>query len=294
MDLTSTPGSRSCIGWRRRERGSIWPIFSFVELGTYTGKAPIRELLEVDASSKCGSPYSPELTLSRWLKVQGRAQPVYSIARAGVRGVTRAYRWLYEELGFDTVILVDGGTDILMRGDEPALGTPQEDIASLLAAEALDEVTRKLVVCLGFGVDTFHGVSHACVLENIADMVQDGGYLGAWSLTREMMEAKFYCDAVEYATSAYPRMPSIVNKSITSSILGWFGDRHFTDRTQGSKLFLNPLMALYWAFRLESISSRLLYRDKVLETESYFELDLAIDRFRDGLPQLRPWTSIPH
>ena len=267
---------------------------SFVELASYTGESPVRELLVVDTSSRCASPYSPELTLSRWLAMQGRPKPVYSIARAGVKGVTRAYRWLYEELKFDTVILIDGGTDILMRGDEPGLGTPQEDIASLLAAESLHEVARKFVVCLGFGVDAFHGVSHACVLENVAALIEDDGYLGAWSLIKEMPESRFYLDAVEFATSVYPQLPSIVNKSIASSIEGWFGNRHFTRRTAGSELFLNPLMALYWAFRLDAIASKLMYREQVLETESYFELDLAIERFRNTLPSLRPWSSIPH
>lgn len=267
---------------------------SFVDPSLYNAPSPISELVIVEPDSTCQTEYAPELVLAQWLKIQNRPLPVHAIARTGVRGVTRAYRWLHDELNFDTVILVDGGTDILMRGDEPGLGTPQEDIASLLAADALPQVEQKFVVCLGFGVDSYHGVSHASVLENIAAMVEDDGYLGAWSLTRGMEETKFYCDAVEYASAAIPHMPSIVNKSVTSSILGWFGDRHFTQRTHGSELFLSPLMGLYWAFRLDSIASRLMYREEILESESIFELSLAIERFRDGLPSLRTRQTIPH
>ncbi len=47
-----------------------------------------------------------------------------------------------------------------MRGDEPGLGTPEEDIASIAAVHQL-ALDAKLLVCLGFGVDTFHGVCHA-------------------------------------------------------------------------------------------------------------------------------------
>ncbi len=47
---------------------------------------------------------------------------------------------------------MDGGTDILMRGDESGLGTPEEDMASLAAVHGLD-VPEKIVVCAGFGVD---------------------------------------------------------------------------------------------------------------------------------------------
>jgi len=37
------------------------------------------------------------------------------------------------------------------------LGTPEEDIASIAAVHQL-QLDTKLLVCLGFGVDTFHGV----------------------------------------------------------------------------------------------------------------------------------------
>lgn len=37
----------------------------------------------------------------------------------------------------DCVILVDGGTDSLMRGDEVELGTPTEDMSSIAAIHQL-------------------------------------------------------------------------------------------------------------------------------------------------------------
>jgi hypothetical protein len=57
------------------------------------------------------------------------------------------------------VVLVDGGTDILLRGDENALGMPVEDITSLAAVAALS-LPIKLVTSLGFGIDTNDGVNH--------------------------------------------------------------------------------------------------------------------------------------
>ncbi|MFC6933743.1 DUF1152 domain-containing protein [Actinomadura yumaensis] len=59
-----------------------------------------------------------------------------------------------ETLDADAVVLVDGGTDILLRGDEAGLGTPEEDMASLAAVRGLD-VPEKIVVSLGFGVDSY-------------------------------------------------------------------------------------------------------------------------------------------
>lgn len=56
-----------------------------------------------------------------------------------------------KKLGIDAIVLVDGGTDILMRGDEHGLGSPEEDMASLAAVAGTDGVER-LVACLGFGI----------------------------------------------------------------------------------------------------------------------------------------------
>jgi len=39
-----------------------------------------------------------------------------------------------------------------------------------------------MATCLGFGIDAYHGVNHVQVLENIAALDRDGGYLGALSI----------------------------------------------------------------------------------------------------------------
>jgi hypothetical protein len=267
---------------------------SFSNLRLCHGERLGDSVLVVDSGTRGPSDYFPELVLHEWLTEHGLATTIYTFGRTGVQNAAEAFRQIGQAVQPDTVILVDGGTDILMRGDEPSLGTPLEDISSLLGAHLLRGVERKYVVCLGFGVDTFHGVCHALVLENMAALIEDGGYLGAWSLCQGMEEADLYCAAVDFATQRFPLMPSIVNKSVAVSINGWFGDRHFTDRTAGSKLFLSPLMGLYWAFRLEAIVARLLYRDQVLGTDSSLALDEAIEQFRDALPQLREWDRIPY
>jgi hypothetical protein len=117
-------------------------------------------LFEITAANESQESYCPELHLARWFRDRGEDVPIYCFEQTGVRPLLAAYRALVEQLGVDTVILVDGGTDSLMRGDEVGLGTPQEDIASIAAVDQLD-VATKLLVCLGFGVDTFHGVCHA-------------------------------------------------------------------------------------------------------------------------------------
>jgi hypothetical protein len=190
-------------------------------------------------------------------------------------------------------VLIDGGTDILLQGDEAGLGTPEEDMASLIAAAGID-VPVKVVVCAGFGIDAHHGVCHAHVLENIAALDRAGAYLGALSIPHASNPGAMYVDAVEHARLHTPRHPSIVNGQIAAAITGEYGDRHFTTRTSGSELFINPLMALYFAFHLDAIADRLLYRQQIENSVTPYQIGLAIENFREGLDQRRPHRPIPH
>jgi hypothetical protein len=91
-----------------------------------------------------------------------------------------------------------------------------------------------------------------------------------------------------------PAAASIVNTSIASAIRGRFGDHHATARTAGSELFINPLMAMYWAFDLPSVARRNLYIDRVRATQAYRELTLAIERFRaETQDRTGAWTPLP-
>jgi len=245
-------------------------------------------------TSRTAAPkYFPEMHLAAWLTQRFGETPVFAIEPSGARRVSAAYEWLARTLKPDAVVLVDGGTESLMRGDEAGLATPEGDAVSLLAVHDLKDIPRKLLVCLGFGVDTHHGVCHAHFLENVAALLHDDGYLGAWSLAHNSDEFQFYRDACEFTFARLPRQSSIVNTSIIAAVTGSFGDVHPTKRTEGSKLFVNPLMGLYWSFDLEAVARRNLYLGQIRNTDTADQVALAIERFRDSLPAVRPWTSIP-
>lgn len=127
--------------------------------------------------------YFPERTLAQWLELHHYPSTVHAFARVGVQPLRAAYRALIERYDIDAVVLVDGGTDILMRGDESGLGTPEEDLTSVAALAGID-VPERLIVSIGFGIDAHHGVSHGLVLENIAALERDGAFLGAPSRSR--------------------------------------------------------------------------------------------------------------
>ena len=99
------------------------------------------------------------------------------------------------------------------------------------------------LVNLGFGVDYHHEVCGVYVLEAVADLTKTGDYLGSFSLQKGMPEFDTFCDVVEYSCLKSPDRSSIVATSILSAGQGEFGDYHFTERTAGKELFINPLMS---------------------------------------------------
>jgi hypothetical protein len=266
---------------------------SFSTIYASSGRRFAPAVVEIKADTMSGGEYYfPELYLAQWFASRGESVPIYAFDRTGVVPIAAGYKALTEFLKLDAVILVDGGTDSLMRGDEPELGTPEEDSASIAAVHQLEGV-EKFLICLGFGVDTFHGVCHAYFLEAVADLIREGGFLGAWSLTREMPEVALYAEAAEFVRLKMVNHPSIVSSSILSAIEGQFGDYHETQRTEGSELFINALMSLYWCFDLDAVARRSLYLEYILETETYRSLQIAIALYRMPRENIKPWMSLP-
>lgn len=265
---------------------------SFAELNAASGPRLAPAVLEVTAGATVHTAYFPEYHLARWFRTLGIDVPIYCFERTGVIPLREAYRAVVAHLKVDTVVLIDGGTDSLMRGDEAGLGTPEEDMASIAAVDDLD-VARKYLVCLGFGVDAFHGVCHTHALEAVADLTRQGGYLGAFSLLREMTEVQLYQLAVQAVFDAMPAQPSIVSASILSALEGHYGDHHRTARTQGSALWINPLMCLYWCFALGPVARRILYLDDLKVTRTFYEVVHAINAFRDRCPEERGRSAVP-
>jgi Protein of unknown function (DUF1152) len=75
-------------------------------------------------------PYFPERWLAEWLAARGQACPIYAFAKSGVRPLSAAYRLIMERHDIDLILLVDAGTDSIIFGDEPGLGTLVEDAVS--------------------------------------------------------------------------------------------------------------------------------------------------------------------
>lgn len=266
---------------------------SFSYLGGSDATMIAPALFEVTGAHAHALPYFPEAHLAAWLAETGDGAPIFCFDRRGLAILEEGYRHLIDAHDFDTVVLVDGGTDSLMRGDEAGLGTPAEDAMSLLAVDSLD-VPRKLLACLGFGVDRYQGVCHAQYLEAVAELTARGAFLGAFALTPEMDAVRRYVEATEYVQAQTRGRESIVCGSVLSALEGKYGDAHRYERTRatGTTLWINPLMTFYWSFHLGPVAERLLYADWLRGTTEFSEVVTRIEAFRKTI-QPRPWEAIP-
>lgn len=277
---------------RRQGKTVFLGNLSFSDLLDASGQKMKSNFLEVTPETVGNDEYFPERYLSEWYAGRGIAVPVYCFYGSGARTVLTVYEELRRRLEFDAVVLVDGGTDSLMRGDEPGLGSPAEDMASIAAVHLLEGVKTKLLINLGFGVDTYHGVCHAHVLEAAADLTKTGDFLGAFSLLPGMPEFDLFCDALEYVHDKMPGKESIVASSIVAAGKGEFGDFHPTARTEGHQLFINPLMSMYWCFQLKGVVERCLYLDYIVDTHSRMDVHRALSNYLYTVKS-REWMNIP-
>lgn len=137
--------------------------------------------------------FNPEGNLATALGMPG-----FVLGKEGARTLRAGYQRLIQDHGIDAVILVDGGVDSLMRGDEEGPGTIIQDAVSLSVVNGLD-VPTKILACIGFGAEADEDVCHYRALEDMAALAGDGSFLGARALTQAMESFQHYktiCEAI--------------------------------------------------------------------------------------------------
>jgi len=240
--------------------------------------------------------YFPEGHLAHWFAQQdGRDVTVWMFNRPGVQPLHMAYQHLIEKFGIEALILVDGGVDSLMRGDEAGPGTLLEDSLTLAAAETLD-LPLKILTCLGFGAEVEEAVSHHHALENMAALIKDGGFLGSCALTKQMPAFQQYEAACRFAWESGERQRHLshISSRVIPAVQGEFDDYRMYEREKTPR-FISPLMSLYWFFDADVVAARSLVvpmvRDSMVvedATQAFIKWSLA------NRSKQRPRKTIPY
>lgn len=227
--------------------------FSFSDIESVNfGTRLTKTLVGVTSKPERVFPYFPEFHLVNWFKEKRNEElTIWCFHKTGAAPLTANYRALCEYLGIDGILLVDGGVDSLVRGDEAEMGTAVEDLTSLYAVNQLSNISTRLIACIGFGAE--QNLTHVHILENIAALTKAGGFLGSCSLTPQMSSYQAYDAAVTWVQSNEFQDPSVINSSIVSAARGNYGDYHLTEKTRNSHLWISPLMPVYWFFDFDCV-----------------------------------------
>lgn len=248
----------------------------------FNGEELTDTLIGITVDAEGDADYFPEFYLAEWFYSERNEDVViWGFQKTGARPLVRNYQALVEHLNIDGIILVDGGVDSLIHGDEPQAGTIFEDMLSLLAVNELKKVPVKINACLGLGVE--HEIGYAHLFENIAELSKAGSFLGTCSLLKQMEVYQQYEAAVKYVFDQQPEYPSVISSSVISAVQGHYGNYHLIKRTRGSRLRISPLMSIYWFFDTQAVVKRNLLIPHLRLTYTIEEAWNAMNKARNSL-----------
>ncbi len=240
-------------------------------------------LAGVTADTESFLPYFPEKHLAKWFQEKYHQDiTIWCFHSSGTRPLQENYEILVEHLSVDGILLIDGGVDGLLRGDETETGTLIEDAISLFAVSQLRDIPIKIAAFTAFGAE--RGISYHQILENIAELTHKGGFLGSCSLAPQMESYQSFEEAVLYVQEHPSQDSSVICSSLISAVRGHYGNFHLTKKTEGSRLRISPLMSVYQFFDLEKLVEQNLYLTQLQYTETFLD---ALKRFMEIRPYLK-------
>ena len=249
-------------------------------------------LWEVTANSARPS-YFPEGWLVRWFQEKRLHDlSLWCFGASGVGPYYLSYSYLVKHLSIDTVILIDGGVDSLLRGDEYSLASPLEDALSLATVSGLN-IPQKFLVTTAFSAERLDNISHAQVLARISDLTKADAFHGVSALLPSSDEGRAFKEAGEYILAHQQGMhQSVVLSSMLSALRGDFGEQVVNPYTQNTPPWISPLMTLYWFFDLPEVARQNLYLPRLRTTQTFAEAADRLHEFMKTRPK-RGWESIP-
>ena len=256
----------------------------------------------VTATSTPTPYYGPEVHVCSFLDVRYPSSAPHFVYAYYARSftvprLTRLYQQFIDTHAVDAIVLVDGGSDSIMAGDEEGLGDPIEDAVSVATVASLPGLKARVLISIGLGADRFNHVSDAASLRAIAELTRMGGFLGAVSLEPEAAGSRFYRDCLAHIFERQG-FRSVLAGTIASAIEGCFGLDEvplvLQRRVDPGQLFLWPLMAVLWGFDVETVARRSLIAKWIRDCETVPDCQAALEAARSNLGAgLRDVENLP-
>ena len=217
----------------------------------------------------------------------------YTVARNGVGAVKKAYEAIAVLHPIDLILSVDGGVDSLAIGNEENPGTILEDFIGLAALKSLPY--PKIHCCAGFGTETEEDVNHYRILENIAAITAEDGFLGSFSLTKQMPEFAEYVAACEKTWEG--KRKSHIQTKIISAAKGGFKNNLYSEVDarvfqDTGVCFVSPLSSIYWLFDFDAVARRNQALEMLSKGNTLVDCKLLLKEFLKG-PKVRDKRTLP-
>lgn len=221
--------------------------------------------------------------ISQFFKnVLNQEHVVWMFNRTHVQELKKSFERLIAHLGIDAIVLVDGGVDSIMQGDEDGSGTMFEDTLTLAAVK--DIQLPKILACIGFGTEIEEKLSHYRALENMSNIMKQGGFYGSCSLVSYMKAFQFYKSICEYIWMQPGHKKSHISTRIIPAAEGEFGNVHpyATEEDPLIEICVSPLMNIYWFFEADAA----VYNNQVIPhiegIDTFFEtIQAAVPRIKN-------------
>jgi len=298
---------------RRLNKTVIIVSYSFGNVDHIGGVAPVIwnksgvKVKTVTAASRPEPHYAPEIHMCSFLDLKYPQSAPHQIYACNAREftvplLTEFYSKVVNEHSVDGIIIFDGGSDSLMRGDEESLGDPIEDCVSVTTVSLLkEELKFRILITAGFGADRFNHVSDASSLRAVAELTQMGGFLGSLSLEPSHPGFQFYTACVQHIYSRQS-FRSVLTGLVISATQGYFAhnipdDSNSTDAVavkvdlrsrigtgESSTVFLWPLMAMLFAFDAGVVCKRSYLASWIKDAET---VNKCYDAMREGRNALK-------
>lgn len=218
---------------------------------------------------------------------------IYTVGRHGSGIVTKAYKEIANKHQIDCILAIDG-VDSLAKGNEENYGTILEDFIALSAISCMKY--NRVLCTAGFGTETEEELNHYRILENIATIISQNGFLGSFSLTQNMPEFQEYVKTCEIAWENYRK--SHIQTKIISATKGRFNrDNIYQDidpklAKPKEKCFISPLSSIYWLFDFEKVINNNKAIETIKKSNTFADAQILLKEFLN-LQKFRSYEILP-
>ncbi|CAF1317638.1 unnamed protein product [Rotaria sordida] len=209
--------------------------------------------------------YFPEQRLANELQV-----PIYAILcdydETRIELIIEAYKYLIQERTIDELILIDGGSDVLLTGNEKQLGTPVEDMSHARAVHLLssDKVKSKYIVVIGTNLEVGHGVHKSDIDTRLTALSSHAIFTWLWQYEHD--------DAVRYYVDIFTRCcprHSIVHSLICAALqgrTGYYLPEHLRSRITKSIVSIGEETCVSTGYHFDDVMRENVYFERLTPT----------------------------